>query len=73
MDDGKQNKNLEGRVLRQPLSNISNVGSFFQSIWIRCRSIFPIISDRKFMEGELRVVLYCGVIFWIIYIFSKVV
>ena len=73
MDDGKQNKNLEENVTRQSFTNIFNVGSFFQSIWIRCRSIFPNITDRKFMESELRFVLYCGGIFWIIYLLSKII
>jgi len=42
-------------------------GSILQSIWVRCRSIFPNITDRKFMESELRFVLYSGVIFWTLY------
>lgn len=73
MDDGKQNKNLEKHIARQSFSNIFNVGTIFQSFWIRCRSVFPNITDRKFMESELRFVLYCGGIFWIIYLLSKIV
>lgn len=71
MDDGKQNKDLEEEFSRQPFSNIFNVGAFLQSIWIRCRSIFPNITDRKFMESELRFVLYCGIILWVIYLLSQ--
>jgi hypothetical protein len=49
---------------RQPFTDIFNVGVILQSFWIRCRSVFPNITDRKFMESELRFVLYCGSIFW---------
>jgi len=73
MEDGEKNKNVEKDVPRQPFSNISNVSTFFQSVWIRCRSIFPNITDRKFMESELRLVLYCGVVFWIIYLLSQII
>jgi hypothetical protein len=45
-----------------------NVGTVLQSLWIRCRSIFPTSTDRKFMEGELRIVLYCGILFWTIFV-----
>jgi len=71
MDDGKQNTNVEKEFSRQPLPNFLNVGSILQSFWVRCRTIFPDITDRKFMESELRVVFYCGIIFWIVYLFSK--
>ena len=50
-----------------------DVGSFLQSFWIRCRSIFPNTTDRKFMESELRFVLYSGIIFWIVYLFWEIV
>jgi len=45
-----------------------NAGTILQSVWVRCRTIFPNITDRKFMEGELRVVLYCGFILWSVYL-----
>lgn len=73
MEDGEKNQNMEKDVPRQPLSNLFNARSVLQSFWIRCRSIFPDITDRKFMERELRLVLYCGVVFWIIYLLSKIV
>ena len=71
MEDGEKHKNLEGHTQRQSLSNISNVGIILQSFWVRCRSVFPNITDRKFMESELRFVLYCGLIFWVVYLLSK--
>lgn len=73
MEDGSKNKNVEKSVSRQSFPNIFNVGIVFQSIWVRCRSIFPDITDRKFMESELRFVLYCGTFLWIVYILSKVI
>jgi len=73
MEDGDKQKNVEKNVPRQSLSNIFNAGVVFQSIWVRCRSIFPNITDRQFMESELRLVLYCGTIFWIIYLLSQII
>jgi hypothetical protein len=73
MDDDRKNKNLEKNFPRQFITNIFNVGSIFQSVWIRCRSVFPNITDRKFMESELRFVLYCGGILWIIYLLSQII
>ena len=46
-------------------------GSIFQSVWVRCRTIFPDITNGKFMESELRYVLYCGVAFWLAYLLSQ--
>ena len=45
-----------------------NAGTILQSVWVRCRTIFPNITDRKFMEGELRFVLYSGLVFWTVYL-----
>jgi len=45
-----------------------NAGVILQSIWVRCRTIFPTATDRKFMESELRFVLYSGVLFWTLYL-----
>ena len=73
MEDGLKNKNMAKNVSKQSFSNIFNVGIIFQSIWIRCRSVFPDITDRKFMESELRFVLYCGTFLWIIYLLSKII
>ena len=71
-DDGK-NQNMEKDVPRKPFSDIFNARTILQSFWIRCRSIFPDITDRKFMERELRFVLYCGIVFWVIYLLSQIV
>ena len=45
-----------------------NAGTVLQSFWVRCRTIFPYATDRKFMESELRFVLYSGFIFWAVYL-----
>ena len=73
MEDGEKQKNMEKNVPRESFSSISNDSSILQSVWIRCSSIFFNLKNRKFMEGELRVVLYCGSIFWILYLLSKIV
>jgi hypothetical protein len=73
MEDGNKQTNMEKSVSRQSLPNIFNVGTLLQSFWIRCRSVFPDITDRKFMESELRFVLYCGGILWVVYLLSKII
>jgi len=50
-----------------------DVSSVFQSFWVRCGSIYTDIADRKFMESELRVVLYCGILFWTIYLLYEAI
>ncbi len=50
-----------------------DAGSILQSFWVRCRSIFPNATDGKFMESELRFVLYSGVIFWTLYLVYEIV
>lgn len=73
MDDDEKNTNMEKDLSRQSFTNFFNVGFVLQSFWVRCRSVFPNITDRKFMESELRFVLYCGLIFWFVYLFSKII
>ena len=71
MDDGDSKNNQQ--IKKQANKNIAvqrhgiDAGSFLQSVWVRCRSIFPYATDRKFMESELRFVLYSGVILWGLY------
>jgi len=73
MDDANKQGNVEENTPRESVSNIFNARFVLQSIWIRCRSVFPNITDRKFMESELRFVLYCGGIFWALYLLSKII
>ncbi len=78
MDDGDSKSN--NKQIQRKAKSINatkrygiNDSSILQSLWIRCRSIFPNTTDRKFMESELRFVLYSGVIFWIIYLLYETI
>lgn len=73
MEDGEKNENVEKDPPRQPIAGIFNARVILQSFWIRCRTVFPNITDRKFMESELRFVLYSGFIFWTIYLFWTII
>ena len=73
MDDDSEKQNLEKNVSGQSLPNLFNVGIILQSIWIRCRSVFSNVMDRKFVESQLYFVLYCGSIFWILLILEKII
>lgn len=72
MDEG-DSKNIQQAEKQRKQNNVIqrygvNAGTVLQSLWIRCRTIFPTATDRKFMESELRFVLYSGVILWTIYL-----
>jgi len=75
MDSDKQIKN-EDEGEECSTSFLQRLGSYvssiLQSFWVRCRTIFPYTTDGKFMESELRVVLYCGVIFWTLYLLYEI-
>ena len=72
MDEGDSQNNKEAEKQGKQNNVIQrygiNAGTILQSLWIRCRTIFPTATDRKFMEGELRFVLYSGVILWTLYL-----
>jgi len=72
MNDGDSKNNQQAEKQGKQNNVIQrygiNAGTILQSVWVRCRTIFPNITDRKFMEGELRVVLYSGVILWGLYL-----
>jgi hypothetical protein len=71
MDDGDSKNNQQAEKQTKQNNAIQrygiDAGTILQSVWVRCRTIFPNITDRKFMESELRFVLYRGVIFWTLY------
>ena len=72
MDDA-ESKNLEKNIFRQLIPMVLSVSLVLQSIWIRCGAIYAHKNDRKFMERQLRVVLYCGILFWfILYLSEKI-
>ena len=72
MDDGDSKNNQQAEKQGKQIDVIKrygiDAGTILQSFWIRCRSIFPTATDRKFMESELRFVLYSGFILWSIYL-----
>ena len=72
MDEGDSKNNKQAEKQRKQNNALQrygiDAGSILQSVWVRCRTIFPNITDRKFMESELRFVLYSGVIFWSLYL-----
>ena len=77
MDEGDSKNNQQAEKQGKQNNVIQrygvNAGTILQSFWIRCRTIFPNITDRKFMESELRFVLYCGGIFWALYLLSQII
>jgi hypothetical protein len=77
MDPGDSKNNQKIKKTRESTSvskrHVLDVGFILQSFWVRCRSIFPNSTDRKFMESELRFVLYCGVLFWFIHILYQII
>ena len=72
MDEGDSKNNQQAEKQGKQIDVIQrygiNAGTILQSLWIRCRSIFPTATDRKFMESELRFVLYSGAILWTLYL-----
>jgi hypothetical protein len=72
MDDGDSKNNQQAEKQGKQSNVIQrygiNAGTILQSLWVRCRTIFPTATDRKFMESELRFVLYCGILFWTLYL-----
>jgi hypothetical protein len=71
MDEGDSKNNQQAEKQGKQNNVIQrygvNAGTILQSVWVRCRTIFPNITDREFMESELRFVLYSGVILWGLY------
>lgn len=72
MDEGDSKNNQKAEKQRKQNNVIQrygiDAGSILQSVWVRCRSIFPTATDRQFMESELRFVFYSGVILWTLYL-----
>jgi hypothetical protein len=74
-DGDKNNQKIKKTRASSALSkrHVLNVGSILQSFWFRCRSVFPNSTDGKFMESELRFVLYCGILFWFIHLLYQII
>jgi hypothetical protein len=72
MEDGESKTTREKSIYRKSVRKISNVSDVFQSIWIRHCSVPTDITNRKFVESELRFILSIGSIFWVIYFITKI-
>ena len=76
MDDGDSKNNQQAEKQSKQNNAIQrygiNAGSILQSFWVRCRTIFPTATDGKFMESELRFVLYSGILFWGIHLLHQI-
>jgi hypothetical protein len=72
MDDGDSKNNQQAEKQGKQINALQrygiDAGTILQSLWVRCRTIFPNATDRKFMESELRFVLYSGTILWALYL-----
>jgi len=72
MDEGDSKNNQQAEKQGKQNNVIQrhgiDAGTILQSVWVRCRTIFPNATDGKFMESELRFVLYSGVILWGLYL-----
>jgi hypothetical protein len=77
MDEGDSKNNKQAEKQGKQIDVIQtygiDAGTILQSIWVRCRTIFPNATDGKFMESELRFVLYSGVILWTVYLAYEIV
>jgi hypothetical protein len=76
MDEGDSKDNKQIKKQKYESTDVQrysvNAGTILQSVWFRCRTIFPTATDRQFMESELRFVLYSGFIFWGIHLLYQI-
>ena len=74
-DSDKNNKKTKKTRTSSPVYKrfVPDAGTILQSFWVRCRSVFPNITDGKFMESELRFVLYCGIFLWLIHLLYQAI
>jgi len=68
--DSKDNKNMEKSILGQISNLVHDDSTLLQPVRFRYSSVLADVSNWKFLESELRFVLYSGSIFWIIYLLS---
>ena len=73
MEDEDSNQNMEKNFFRKSFSEILNVGNVFQSFRVRRGTIFFNFFDGEFMVRKFNFVLRIGIIFWVIFLFSKVI
>jgi hypothetical protein len=72
MDDGDSKNSKKTKTQGYKISlferRMFNAGFVFQPLWVRCGSIFLDKDNRKYLEGQFRYVLYCGIVFWLLLI-----
>lgn len=72
MDDGESNQNVETNIFKKSFSKISYAGNVLQSIWVRRGSVLPDCHNREFILRKFNFVLRIGIIFWTLFLFSKI-
>ena len=69
--DSTNDKDLERNIKKQYSHVMSNASNVLQSFWIRYRTILSYTTNRKFVESQCRFVLYCGLVFWVLYFIAS--
>jgi hypothetical protein len=70
--DSEKYKTIKNNQI-EPGNMVHDVSSVFQPFGVRRRPILADRDDWKFATSEFRFVLYCGIILWALYGFSKFV
>jgi len=70
MDPDSRHEYLEQNTKTKLGNDLSDGSDVLQPVWVRCSSILAISKDGKFMESQLRFVLYSGIILWFIYLIT---
>ena len=73
MGDGDSNKDMEEDIFGKPICKVSHDSNVFQPFWVRCDTVLSLYFDREFVVRKFNFVLRIGIIFWIIFLFSKII
>lgn len=72
MDD-ESYKDLEEFPEGELGGKMFNVRNVLQSIWIRCSTILSYYSNREYLIRQLNFVSNLGIIFWTIFLLTKII
>jgi hypothetical protein len=72
-DSERQNRNLEKNISEKFSDVLPDDCNVSEPVWVRHHSIPTDTSDWKFMDRQFRFVLYSGIVFYCIYVFSKII
>ncbi len=50
---------------------LTNVGNVLSTIWVRCRTIYVNIDNRKYLESQYYYVFHIGTIFYFLFFITK--